>query len=48
METVNKTSAVTPRCIPWNKGKLIGPALVHASDCGRIQSPGLEVRQPAV
>ena len=25
METVNKTSAVTPRCIPWNKGKLIGP-----------------------
>jgi hypothetical protein len=25
METVNETSAVTPRCIPWNKGKLIGP-----------------------
>jgi hypothetical protein len=25
METVNKTSAVTPRCIPWNKDKLIGP-----------------------
>jgi integrase len=25
METVNETSAVTPRCPPWNKGKLIGP-----------------------
>jgi integrase len=25
METVNETSVVTPRCIPWNKGKLIGP-----------------------
>ena len=25
METVNKTSAVTPRRIPWNKGNLIGP-----------------------
>jgi integrase len=25
METVNKTNAVRPRCIPWNKGKLIGP-----------------------
>ena len=25
METVNETSAVTPRCMPWNKGKLIGP-----------------------
>ena len=25
METVNETSAVTPRRRPWNKGKLIGP-----------------------
>jgi integrase len=25
METVNQTSAVTPRRMPWNKGKLIGP-----------------------
>jgi hypothetical protein len=25
METVNQTSAVTPRRRPWNKGKLIGP-----------------------
>ena len=25
METVNQTSTVTPRRMPWNKGKLIGP-----------------------
>ena len=25
METLNETSTVVPRCIPWNKGKLIGP-----------------------
>jgi hypothetical protein len=25
METVNETGAVAPRCMPWNKGKLIGP-----------------------
>jgi integrase len=25
MEIVNQTSAVTPRRMPWNKGKLIGP-----------------------
>jgi integrase len=25
MKTVNETNAVRPRCIPWNKGKLIGP-----------------------
>jgi integrase len=25
MQTVNQTSAVTPRRRPWNKGKLIGP-----------------------
>jgi integrase len=25
METIRETRTVTPRCIPWNKGKLIGP-----------------------
>jgi integrase len=25
METVNQISTVTSRCLPWNKGKLIGP-----------------------
>jgi hypothetical protein len=25
MQTVSQTSAVTPRRMPWNKGKLIGP-----------------------
>jgi integrase len=25
METINQISTVTSRCLPWNKGKLIGP-----------------------